>query len=53
MRYMMSEYIIPALDNKPSEPTEAQKQALLNELQLAEDSKGVPGFGTDPTDTPQ
>jgi|SRR5579872_1586784 len=53
MRYMMSEYILPALDGKPSEPTEAQKKALLAELQLAEDSKGVPGFAADPTDTPQ
>ena len=32
-----------------------QKTALLEELQLAEDSKGVPGFPLDPnnTDVPQ
>ncbi len=53
MRYMMSEYILPALDKKSGAPTEAQKQALLAELQLAEDSKGVPGVSADPTDTPQ
>ena len=55
MRYMMSEYILPALDEKPSTPTEAQKTALLEELQAAEDSKGVPGFALDPnnTDVPQ
>jgi CubicO group peptidase (beta-lactamase class C family) len=53
IRYMMSQYILPALDAKRSEPSEAQKQALLSELQLAEDSKGVPGFSADPTDTPQ
>jgi CubicO group peptidase (beta-lactamase class C family) len=55
LRYMMSEYILPALDQKPSSPTEAQKTALIEELQLAEDSKGVPGFALDPnnTDTPQ
>jgi hypothetical protein len=55
LRYMMSEYILPALDQKPSSPTDAQKMALLEELQLAEDSKGVPGFLADPndTDTPQ
>ena len=53
MRYMMSQYILPALDKKPSTPTDAQKQALLSELQLAEDSQGVPGFSADPTDTPQ
>jgi CubicO group peptidase (beta-lactamase class C family) len=38
LRYMMSVYILPALDNQYSEPTEGQKQALLTELQLAEDS---------------
>jgi CubicO group peptidase (beta-lactamase class C family) len=53
LRYMMSEYILPALDKEPSEPTDAQREALLAELQLAEDSKGVPGFAADPTDTPQ
>ena len=55
LRYMMSEYILPALDHKPSTPTDAQKNALLEELQLAEDSKGVPGFALDPnnTDVPQ
>jgi CubicO group peptidase (beta-lactamase class C family) len=55
LRYMMSEYILPALDQKPSAPTEAQKTALLEELQAAEDSKGVPGFALDPnnTDAPQ
>ena len=55
LRYMMSEYILPALDHKPSTPTDAQKKALLDELQLAEDSKGVPGFALDPnnTDVPQ
>jgi CubicO group peptidase (beta-lactamase class C family) len=53
LRYMMSKYILPALDQKPSEPTDAQRQAMLTELQLAEDSKGVPGFAADPTDTPQ
>ncbi|HEY4923045.1 MAG TPA: serine hydrolase [Roseiarcus sp.] len=53
MRYMMSQYILPALDKKPSVPTEAQKSALLGELQLAEESKGVPDVGADPTDTPQ
>jgi hypothetical protein len=50
---MMSQYILPALDKKPSTPTDAQKQALLTELQLAEESQGVPGFSADPTDTPQ
>jgi Beta-lactamase len=53
LRYMMSEYILPALDKMYSEPTDGQKQALLTELQLAEDSKGVSGFAADPTDTPQ
>jgi CubicO group peptidase (beta-lactamase class C family) len=55
LRYMMSEYILPALDQKPSAPTDAQKKALIEELQLAEDSEGVPGFALDPnnTDTPQ
>jgi CubicO group peptidase (beta-lactamase class C family) len=53
LRYMMNQYILPALDNRQSEPTEGQKQALLTELQLAEDSKGVSGFAADPTDTPQ
>ncbi len=55
LRYMMSEYILPALDQKPSTPSDAQKTALLGELQLAEDSKGVPGFPLDPnnTDIPQ
>lgn len=55
LRYMMSRYILPALDQKPSTPTETQKKALLEELQLAEDSKGVPGFKLDPenTDTPR
>jgi CubicO group peptidase (beta-lactamase class C family) len=55
LRYMMSEYILPALDHKRSRPTDAQKAALLEELQAAEDSKGVPGFALDPnnTDVPQ
>jgi CubicO group peptidase (beta-lactamase class C family) len=55
LRYMMSEYILPALDQKASASTEAQKTALLDELQAAEDSKGVPGFALDPnnTDVPQ
>ncbi|MBV9286689.1 MAG: serine hydrolase [Hyphomicrobiales bacterium] len=55
LRYMMSEYILPALDQKPASPTEAQKAALLQELQAAEDSKGAPGFALDPnnTDVPQ
>jgi CubicO group peptidase (beta-lactamase class C family) len=55
LRYMMSEYILPALGQKPSAPTEAQKTALLDELQAAEDSKGVPGFPLDSnnTDVPQ
>jgi CubicO group peptidase (beta-lactamase class C family) len=55
LRYMMSEYILPALNQKPSASTEAQKTALLDELQAAEDSKGVPGFALDPnnTDVPQ
>jgi CubicO group peptidase (beta-lactamase class C family) len=55
LRYMVNEYILPALDNKPSTPADAQKKALLDELQLAEDSKGVPGFKLDPnnTDVPQ
>lgn len=53
LRYMMSQYILPALDKKASAPSDAQKQALLAELRLAEESKGVPGFGLDPTDTPQ
>ncbi len=55
LRYMVNEYILPALDHQPSEPTDAQKTALLNELQAAEDSKGVPGFALDPynTDVPQ
>jgi CubicO group peptidase (beta-lactamase class C family) len=51
LRYMMSEFILPALDHKPTKPTETQKNALLEELQLAEDSKGVPGFALDPNDT--
>lgn len=55
LRYMVNEYILPALDHQPSTPTDAQKKALLDELQLAEDSKGVPGFALDPynTDVPQ
>jgi CubicO group peptidase (beta-lactamase class C family) len=55
LRYMMSEFILPALDHKPARPTDMQKSALLEELQLAEDSKGVPGFALDPnnTDVPQ
>lgn len=53
LRYMMSKYILPALDKQHSEPTDEQKQALLTELQLAEESKGMPGFAADPTDTPQ
>jgi CubicO group peptidase (beta-lactamase class C family) len=55
LRYMMSEYILPALDHKASTPTGAQEAALLEELQAAEDSKGVPGFVLDPnnTDVPQ
>jgi hypothetical protein len=55
LRYMMNEYILPALDHESSTPTDSQKKALLDELQLAEDSKGVPGFGLDPnnTDVPQ
>lgn len=55
LRYMMSEFILPALDRKPARPTDAEKNALLEELQLAEDSKGVPGFALDPsnTDVPQ
>ena len=55
LRYVMSEYILPSLDQKPSTPSDAQKTALLGELQLAEDSKGVPGFPLDPnnTDIPQ
>jgi CubicO group peptidase (beta-lactamase class C family) len=55
LRYMVNEYILPALDHKPSTPADAQKKALLDELQLAEDSKGVPGFKLDPnnTDVPQ
>ncbi len=55
LRYMMSEFILPALDAKPPAPTQAQKTALLEELQAAEDSKGVPGFALDPnnTDVPQ
>jgi len=55
LRYMMSEYILPSLNQKPSSPTDAQKKALIDELQLAEDSKGVPGFALDPnnTDMPQ
>ena len=55
LRYMMSEYILPALDQKPTSATEAQKTTLLNELQAAEDSQGVPGFALDPnnTDVPQ
>jgi hypothetical protein len=28
LRYMMSQYILPALDKQHSEPTEEQKQAL-------------------------
>ena len=55
LRYMVNEYILPALDHKPSTPADAQKKALLDELQLAEDGKGVPGFKLDPnnTDVPQ
>lgn len=55
LRYMMSEFILPALDHKPTRPTSMQKNALLEELQLAEDSKGAPGFPLDPnnTDVPQ
>jgi CubicO group peptidase (beta-lactamase class C family) len=55
LRYMMSEFILPALGHKPTSPTDMQKNALLEELQLAEDSKGVPGFPLDPnnTDVPQ
>jgi CubicO group peptidase (beta-lactamase class C family) len=55
LRYMMSEYILPALEHEPSAPTPAQKAALLDELQAAEDSKGTPGFALDPnnTDVPQ
>jgi CubicO group peptidase (beta-lactamase class C family) len=55
LRYMMSAYILPALDHKTSTATDAQKTALLEELQAAEDSKGVPGFALDPnnTDLPQ
>jgi CubicO group peptidase (beta-lactamase class C family) len=55
LRYMMSEYILPAFDQKAGSPTEAQKKALLDELEAAEDSKGVPGFALDPnnTDAPQ
>jgi hypothetical protein len=51
LRYMVNEYILPALDQKPSTPTDAQKKALIDELQLAEDSKGVPGFKFDPNDS--
>lgn len=51
LRYMMSEFILPALDRKPTKPTDVQKNALLEELQRAEDSKGVPGFALDPNDT--
>ena len=51
LRYMMSEYILPALDQKPITPTEAQKKALLDELQAAEDSQGVAGFALDPNNT--
>ncbi len=55
LRYMVNEYILPALNHAPSEPTEPQKTALVAELQAAEDSKGVPGFALDPynTDMPQ
>jgi CubicO group peptidase (beta-lactamase class C family) len=55
LRYMMSEFILPALDARASAPTEAKKAALLDELQAAEDSKGAPGFALDPnnTDVPQ
>ena len=35
-----------------STPTDTHKgKALLDELELAEDSKGVPGFALDPNDT--
>jgi CubicO group peptidase (beta-lactamase class C family) len=51
LRYMMTEFILPALDHKASTPTEPQRTALLEELQAAEDSKGVPGFPLDPNDT--
>lgn len=55
LRYMMTRYILPALDKKPTAATQAQKTALLDELQSAEDSHGVPGFPLDPnnTDVPQ
>jgi hypothetical protein len=48
---MMSEYILPALDQKPPAPTQAQKTEVVDELQAAEDSKGVPGFALDPNNT--
>ena len=45
----------PDFKERQKAAAQAQKTALLDELQAAEDSKGVPGFALDPnnTDVPQ
>ncbi|GAB3626969.1 6-aminohexanoate hydrolase [Pandoraea terrae] len=53
-RKMVNDYILPALDNKRhAKPSAASRTALRQELELAAQSRGVPGTSADPTDTPR
>ena len=49
LRYMMSEYILPALDRKPSSPTEAQKKALSRNSSLRRTARAFPASRSIPT----
>jgi CubicO group peptidase (beta-lactamase class C family) len=53
-RYMIVDYIIPALNNKERRAlSEETTKDLKAELSAAEQSKGKPGAEADPTDTPR
>ncbi len=51
-RQMLEDYILPALDGGAA-PSEAAREALLDELELSRRSQGVAGVEADPTDTPR
>jgi CubicO group peptidase (beta-lactamase class C family) len=54
IRHLVNDFVLPALDNKDhATPSEARRQALLKELDLAAHTQGKPGAPVDPTDTPK
>lgn len=54
IRHMVNDFVLPALDNKAHATlTDARRQALLHELELASRSQGKPGAPVDATDAPK